>query len=164
MKRVALRNKRPYAWGLDSSGVDDEFDDIESFEGAVIDGIRRCGTVDIHPNDWGRHDSVGVNTDNMHYSPDDNLSETIAKQPNAYARRKAEEAKRQETKLSSEEAYRIERDELMAKVAAFPHANHSIAFYTALELMQFGKTDAIRRGITDDEWLWKRSRFMAGFK
>jgi hypothetical protein len=49
--------------------LDEDFDDIEGFTGAVLSSIERCGTIDIHPNDWGRHDYLGVNTANMHYMP-----------------------------------------------------------------------------------------------
>lgn len=157
--------------------VDPAFDDIEGFEADILDGIQRSGTIDIHPNGWGRHDAVGVNTDNMHYLADySSLQDVCVKQPRIVSREteQPKETKGQKdirealartaSRKADEQSYIAERDALMAKIEAFPHTYGSIAFYTALGLMQFGKADAVRRGITEDEWIWKRSRFLAGFK
>jgi hypothetical protein len=55
-------------------------------------------------------------------------------------------------------------ENLLHKIQAFPHANTEIASQTAHEFILFGKSDARVRGITDDEWIWKRSRFLAGHR
>lgn len=158
--------RRNYYISPEDAQVDPDFDDIVQFESVIVDSIQRSGTLDIHPNGWGVHDGLGVNTDNMHF-----LSEyhepTPAQIQSWNERQERRELERIEAARRAQEAQSAqikERNALMKKIEQFPHATHSIAYWTAEEFVQFGHEDAVRRGITGDEWIWKRSRFMAGFK
>ena len=161
--------------------LDDEFDVDDEFEAMVLESIQRCGTIDVHPNGWGIHDGLGVNTDNMHYSADYSLREINVKEAHGpkdmrdenkkiASRKRQYEIERKEYLLKQEKielARKAELDELIKRIAEFPHVPHdsgSIAYYTATEFMQFGAADAIRRGISNEDWIWKRSRFLAGYK
>jgi hypothetical protein len=133
--------------------LDEDFDDIEGFTGAVLSSIERCGTIDIHPDGWGSHDYLGVNTANMHYMPGAyNFHETRVWEPKG--------------RLFNSRDVREKQlfDWAHPKLLSFPHSTAAIAHETATEFAQFGQDDARRRSISDDEWIWKRSRFMAGFK
>jgi hypothetical protein len=162
--------------------LDEDFDDIEGFTGAVLSSIERCGTIDIHPNGWGSHDYLGVNTANMHYMPGDYLSGGYGLHKTKIRERKPHEIKLALEQLAARKAAAADeesrRPSLIArdarekhlydwaypKLLSFPHSTAGIAQETAVEFAQFGQGDARRRSITDDEWIWKRSRFMAGFK
>lgn len=156
--RVALRSKKPYSWGLEQLGVDPDFDDVDGFESAVVSSIRQRGVIDVHPNGWGVHDGLGVKSDEI---------PTALKEPRPYVYREYSERVKSELEelRASEEARKLEEFEaLKLKIRAFPHSTDGIAWETATEFTQFGVDDALRRGITGDDWIWKRSRFLAGFK
>jgi hypothetical protein len=50
------------------------------------------------------------------------------------------------------------------KVLKFPHATPKIAGRTARDYVGRGNADAQRRGISEHDWLWRRSRFLASRK
>jgi hypothetical protein len=46
----------------------------------------------------------------------------------------------------------------------WPHVTENIAKETATEFVSFGRHDMVVREISRSEWLWRRSRYLAGFK
>jgi hypothetical protein len=48
------------------------------------------------------------------------------------------------------------------QMAGFPHASHEIMEQVAREWLRFGEEDAKRRELSRRDWLWKRSRLLAG--
>lgn len=57
-----------------------------------------------------------------------------------------------------------EKDLIKWRMENFPHTDDAMREAVAREFLAFGRDDAKRRGISDDGWLWKRSRFTAGFR
>ena len=66
--------------------------------------------------------------------------------------------------MSKAEYEQLLYEEAKNKILMFPHADNKWIWQVALEFAQFGREDAKRRGISEDEWIWRRSRFMAGYK
>lgn len=162
--------------------LDDGFDDNDNFELSVLDSIRSHGMIEVHPNGWGIHDGYGAKSDYLpakkHPSPkavrnylehgrhESALAES--RRQLMVARRVAERA--EAARLEAERLQQIKAHEheafeaVKSQILAFPHSTDGIAFHTASEFTRFGMSDATRRGITGDEWIWKRSRFLAGFR
>jgi hypothetical protein len=174
-------------WGrpLSEPVLDPEFDHDDVFESEIIGSIRRCGTIDVHPNGWGIHDNIGVYSDNFPYilaetardrkrrmalrpkESDEVELRRAAAQEREVARAKAKAEAANIVRLKQlEEAQRgaVRQAEIQCLVEMFPHASGSIGFYTAIEFIQFGEDDAKRRGISADEWIWRRSRYLAGHR
>ena len=147
--------------------IDDDFDDTDDFSVAVLDNIRRCGTVDIHPNAWGQHDYIGVNTSKP--IPEYNFPTDKRKPRKEYVQRRYEpQTSEKPRKLTAIEQRDIDEkfrfDWAFSQLCGFPHCTSNIAGEVAVEFAQFGHVNAEERGMTAELWIWKRSRFMAGFR
>lgn len=170
--------------------LDDGFDCLQDSEDSVVSYVRRNGAVSVGIDGLGVHDGMWVKSDSMpqimtipEWTKEE--AEKEAKSISA-ANRKMAVMARNRHRSANLERERVEQlliatawfidipsmtkaeyekflyDEAKIKISTFPHADDKWAWQVALEFAQFGREDAKKRGISEDEWIWRRSRFMAG--
>ena len=140
-----------------------------------FDALAAWGSLETDPISWGIHDGDGVLSDNpinlqhqswvkinkvdriigdpkTHYTPPWSTQKQIEKQKDIERQQEA----------GKEIARQIEATRKI--VINFQHATPAIAEQTAINWYEVGEQDAARRGIDFCDWIWKRSRFLAGFR
>lgn len=154
--------------------LDEGFDDVGDYESLIASQILKNGYFEPHPDCWVSN--MGENKcdkSRLDYltAKHEELLDNTSRQREILQKRKREDAATEAARqryLDVKAALDAEaqRSKIRTKdiVASFPHADEVISADTMLEWHSFGEVDAANRGICKYEWLWKRSRFMAGFR
>ncbi len=123
--------------------------DLAIYESAIVERCLRGETIEPSPDTIGVHDNDGVLSD----------------EPGPGGRQFSW-PKMFDSGIKAEfcEPIPPPKTNYYPMVRAFPHSTEDIAVQTIQNWDSVGEEDAARRGITADEWLWKRSRFLAGFR
>jgi hypothetical protein len=168
--------------------LDFDYDDVA--EAAALDSIARCGMIDLHPDCWGAHDGANVYTDDPSVLSEGEKKKykqeakerralTEKRDLDAWVERELREKKRRQRALHLARGFRRKFEDFLASpspwtrerlssalepiVLRFPHCDAVLRRAAIVEFMADGWKDAERRNMPALKWLWKRSRFMAGF-
>lgn len=129
--------------------LEQEWDaDIASYQGVIVEKCLRGETLEPSPDALGIHANDGALFETWHlYRPTWPEKSVPAK-----------------VKFCAPVHVPEPRTNYYPEVLAFPHSTEAIAMQTIQNWESVGEEDAARRGISVREWLWKRSRFLAGFR